>query len=120
MARILTITTLLLVGLTFFTLSSYAHIYMLESYPSPESSHTTPPKKVTLTFVGSLEPAFSKIEVFDRSGKKVSGKTTFRDDDTVMETELKENLPPGKYTVKWKCMSLDGHLQKDQYIFYIK
>ncbi len=97
-----------------------AHIYPLQYSPEPGSTLTTPPDRVVITLVGSVEPAFSKIEVYNERGEKVSGKTIFKEDDTVMETPLSKNLPPGKYTVKWKCMSLDGHLQKKQFIFYIK
>ncbi len=103
-----------------FSVNADAHIYVLESSPAPDSTVDEPPKNVTITLVGSVEPAFSKIDVFNSDGEKVSGKTTFKEDDTVMETELKENLPPGKYTVKWKFMSLDGHLQKKEFVFYIK
>jgi methionine-rich copper-binding protein CopC len=103
-----------------FSVNAGAHIYTLEYSPEPDSTLNEPPKKVMITLVGSVEPAFSRIEVFSSDGEKVSGKTSFKEDDTIMETELKENLPPGKYTVKWKCMSLDGHLQKKEFVFFIK
>lgn len=97
-----------------------AHVYMLECNPEPGTNADTPPQKITMTFVGSVEPAFSKIEVFNEKGDKVSKKTIFREDDTIMEVELEKDLPPGKYIVKWKCMSLDGHMQKDEFEFFIK
>ncbi|RMG74068.1 MAG: hypothetical protein D6710_02150 [Nitrospirae bacterium] len=97
-----------------------AHVYMLQCSPEPGSTVEKSPDRISITFVGSVEPAFSKIEVFNEKGEKVSGKTLFKEDDTIMEVELKKNLPPGKYTVKWKCMSLDGHMQKKEFIFFIK
>jgi methionine-rich copper-binding protein CopC len=78
------------------------------------------PRKVTMSFVGSLETAFSGIEVLDGGGKKVSGKTVFTESDSVMEVELKGGLTPGEYTVQWRCMSLDGHSQKGSYTFTVK
>lgn len=63
---------------------------------------------------------FSKIEVFDQNGKKVSKETRCTQDDTVMEVALEKGLPPGTYTVKWKCMSLDGHKQTGEYTFRIE
>ncbi|NOY64508.1 MAG: hypothetical protein GXO97_03815 [Nitrospirae bacterium] len=89
-----------------------AHIRMLQSSPEPGSNLSSSPEKVSITFVGSVEPAFSKIEVYDGKGNRVSKKTTFSDNDTTMEVELEKNLPPGVYTVKWKCVSIDGHKQK--------
>ena len=78
------------------------------------------PEKVVITFLGNIEPAFSKVEVFDSKNKKVSKKTTFREENTIMEAELEKDLPPGVYKVKWKCMSLDGHAQKGKYTFTVK
>ncbi len=93
------ITIIFLFLLILISVKARAHIYTLQYSPEPGSSLTTPPDRVTITFVGSVEPAFSKIEVYNERGKKVSGRTIFREDDTIMETKLKKNLPPGKYTV---------------------
>ncbi len=97
-----------------------AHIRMLQSSPEPDSVLNTSPGKVSITFLGSVEPAFSKIEVYDEKGNRVSKKTTFSDNDTTMEVELEKNLPPGVYTVKWKCVSIDGHKQNKEFRFTIK
>lgn len=96
-----------------------AHVYLLQCSPDQDAMVADAPKKVTITFVGSVEPAFSKIEVYDPDGKKVSGKTKFLENDTVMEVELAEDLARGVYQVKWVCMSLDGHKQKGEYKFTI-
>ncbi len=97
-----------------------AHIRVMQSSPEPDAVLSSPPEKVSLTFLGSVEQAFSKIEVFDEKGRKVSKKTTFRDDDTTMEVELQKNLPPGVYTVRWRCVSIDGHKQRKEFRFTIK
>jgi methionine-rich copper-binding protein CopC len=113
-----------IIFLSFFVLIPVivdAHVYMMETNPEPNAILRESPKMVTITFLGSIEPAFSKIEVFDKSGKKVSKKKTkCREDDTIMEVELEEELAPGEYTVKWLCMSLDGHKQKGFYTFTIE
>ncbi len=98
----------------------YAHIYIIETAPSEGELLKKAPEKVRITFVGSVEPVFSKIEVFDRNGKKISGKTRYLEDNTVIEVDLKGDIPPGIYTVKWKCMSLDGHKQAGEYTFRIE
>lgn len=97
-----------------------SHVYILEQNPPPDAVLKAPPKKVRIVFVGSVEPVFSRIEVFDPNGKKVSKKSKCLEDDTIMEVALQENLSPGKYTVKWICVSLDGHKQTGEYTFICK
>ena len=97
-----------------------AHVGILNSSPAKNGFVSSSPEKVTIKFGGELEPAFSKVEVFDENDKKVSGKTTFLNSNKVMESEMNENLPLGMYTVKVKCMSLDGHSIKEEYTFIIE
>ena len=98
----------------------FAHVGMLNSSPAKNGFVSSSPEKVTIKFGGELEPAFSKVEVFDRNDKKVSGKTTFLKSNKVMESMLDGNLPPGMYTVNIKCMSLDGHTISEEYTFTIE
>lgn len=109
-----------LLALLFIPAISYAHVGMLNSSPAKNGFVSSSPEKVTIKFSGEVEPAFSKIEVFDHNGNRVSGETTFLKSNKVMESELDENLPPGTYTVKIKCMSLDGHSIKEEYMFFIE
>jgi len=98
----------------------FAHVGMLNSTPAKNGFVSSAPEKVSIKMAGEVEPAFSKIEVFDENNKKVSKKTRFREDNLIMETKLKGNLPPGVYTVKWKCMSVDGHSLSEEFIFTIE
>jgi len=97
-----------------------AHVGMLNSNPVENGIVSSPPEAVTIKFAGELEPAFSKIEVFNPENEKVSKKTKFYKENRVMETHLKGTLIPGVYTVKWKCMSLDGHSLSGEYTFTIE
>jgi len=98
----------------------FAHVYLLECSPEQNAVLNAAPEKVTIAFVGSVETAFSKIEVFDSDGEKVSQKTSFLDSDTIMEAKLDEGIVSGEYTVRWKCMSLDGHMQTGEYKFTVQ
>jgi methionine-rich copper-binding protein CopC len=97
-----------------------AHTHMRQCSPKQGAVVTAPPKSVSLTFSNSIEPTFSTLTVVDSSGKMVSGKTVFLEGNTVMETNLLKDLTPGTYTVKWKCVSLDGHKQTGSYTFTVK
>lgn len=111
-----------LTGLVLLFLPSLlsAHVYMSEAVPSDGDKLSTAPEKIRLTFAASIEPAFSRIDVFDPSGKKVSKKASFLEDDTVMEVKLGKSLRSGIYTVKILCVSMDGHKQKLKYTFTLK
>lgn len=106
--------------LLMFSVAASAHVYLLECEPAENAVLSEAPSKAIIRFAGSVESAFSKVEVFDASGKKVSKKTRFLDRDMLMEADLEPNLPAGSYTVKWKCMSLDGHSQTSEYTFTIQ
>lgn len=112
----------ILIGIvvTLYPVVTFGHVYLLECNPPENGVMSEPPEKISMTFVGSVEPMFSKIEVSDSNGKIVSKKTECKEDDTIMETELDKNLPPGEYTVKWKVMSLDGHKQTGEFKFSIQ
>ncbi len=98
----------------------FAHVGMLNSTPAKNGFVSSSPEKITVKFGGEVEPAFSKVEVYDQNDKKVSGKTTFLKGNKVMESELDQKLSPGLYTVKWKIMSLDGHSLSEEFTFTIE
>ncbi len=101
---------------------AYPHAYLMESHPEESAMLSESPQKVSLHFLGFLEHFFSRIEVHDNEGNKVSKKTRLTDgeDGTVMDTDLMSNLTSGEYTVKWLCISKDGHRQDESYKFTVK
>ena len=99
---------------------AFSHAGILNSTPPKNGIVTAPLEKITIKLGASVEPAFSKAEVFDPDDNKVSAKTTFLKDNRVMESELKKNLAPGVYTVKLKFLSMDGHTVKGKYSFMIE
>ena len=99
---------------------AYSHSGMLSSSPEKDAVLSTSPEKIVIEFKDAVEPAFSKIEVFDSDKEKVSQKTQFTKTDKIIESWLSEDLPPGQYKVKWKIMSLDGHKISGKYTFTIE
>jgi methionine-rich copper-binding protein CopC len=97
-----------------------AHGYIRSVSPEKDSVVAEPPAKVTMKFGSAMERMFSKLEVFGPAGKKVSKKSVFSEDNSVMEVELEQGLGPGKYNVKWKTMSKDGHTQKGTFSFSVE
>jgi methionine-rich copper-binding protein CopC len=114
--------TIIIIGLLLLIPQmAYAHAYLIESNPEDAATLTEPPQKVTLVFLGFLEHVFSKVEVYDSEGSKVSGTPELRDeeDGTVITAGL-EGLHQGQYTVKWFVLSKDGHKQDGSYTFTLK
>jgi methionine-rich copper-binding protein CopC len=101
-------------------LSAHSHVDIREKSPKENEVLDTSPEKVIISFYGSAEPTFSKIEVFDQDDQKVSLKSSVLKDGTVMEAGFSKKLTKGEYTVKWLCVSMDGHKMKGSYKFTVK
>ncbi|MGH3579780.1 MAG: copper resistance CopC family protein, partial [Mycobacterium sp.] len=71
-------------------------------------------------FTQELEPAFSTIQVVDSAGKQVDKGDKHLDpkDATLLEVSLPE-LPPGKYRVIWRVLSVDTHATNGDFSFTV-
>ncbi len=105
------------------TASGFAHAHAFLDHASPAVGGTVqrPPEKVNLWFTQRLEPAFSTIEIVDRSGHRVDGGDGTVDigDATLLHVSLKP-LPPGTYKVIWRVVSVDTHATSGDYTFRIE
>ncbi|HEX5506911.1 MAG TPA: copper homeostasis periplasmic binding protein CopC [Pseudolabrys sp.] len=97
-----------------------AHAHLGHANPRVGSSVQTAPREVTLWFTEKLEPAFSRIEVRDASGKRVdTGKAMV---DTANPVEMRiavKPLPPGTYKVFWHVLSVDTHTTEGNFSFRV-
>ena len=98
-----------------------AHAKIEASEPVPDSAMQVPPKAIRLHFNEALEPAFSKIELFDAKLNAVVLPKVAVDagDPKTMSTTVPA-LTSGRYSVRWKTMTHDGHKAKGQYSFTVK
>ena len=79
------------------------------------------PAKVTITFDGPLEPAFSSLTVTDAAGKQVStAKSTIDAQQPSVASVALPALAAGKYTVHWVAVASDGHRTHGDYSFNVK
>lgn len=98
-----------------------AHAALLQASPGPESVSITPPSRVTLRFTQSVEPAFSRIEVFDTAGNRVDGNDLRVDSDNGKTVNVSLKAPgPGLYTVAWRVVSVDSHAADGAFTFRIR
>ena len=98
-----------------------AHAFIDHSDPAVGSTVPTVPKVVHIWFTQELEPAFSWIQVTDKSGAAVNDGPSFVDTSNNQEMDIKlKPLPAGTYTVKWHALSVDTHTTQGDFTFQVK
>ena len=98
-----------------------AHAYLVKSVPAQRAVLYRAPAKIQLWFNERLEPRYSSLSVTDSAGKAVElGKTQIDSDDPKRLSVPVKTLPAGRYFVKYRVLSVDGHIAEDQFPFTVK
>jgi copper resistance protein C len=100
--------------------SASAHAFIDHAEPAVGSRLGSPPKAVKIWFTERLEPALSKIQVFDSRGSEVDNQDTKV--DPANPQLLLVSLPAikiGKYRVTWRVVSVDTHATNGSFEFEI-
>ncbi|MEZ0601758.1 copper homeostasis periplasmic binding protein CopC [Paraburkholderia sp. IW21] len=102
------------------TSTAFAHAHMMSSEPAA-NAEVTAPTEVTIHFTEPLEPAFSKIDLSDASGKPAAPAASQVDtsDAKVMHLALPQ-LTAGRYAVHWVAVATDGHRTQGDFAFIVK
>ena len=97
-----------------------AHAFLDHADPKVGSTLTASPTVIKAWYTEELEPAFSKIKVFDATGKEIDNKDVKVDatDKALMSVSV-PNLPPGTYKVKWSAVAVDTHHTTGTYTFTV-
>ena len=97
-----------------------AHASLVSSVPAQRSTVTNPPRRVVLTFNERLEPAYTRVSVWDASGQQVDLKDGAVDlgNPKVVNVTLPP-LRPGPYTVRYRVLSVDGHIVEASFAFSV-
>jgi copper resistance protein C len=98
-----------------------AHAVLVKSVPAQRAALVEPPPRIELWFNERLEPAYSKASVTNEAGAQVDLR------DVAVSTEdprrLSLSLPPlkpGRYTVSFRVLSVDGHVVESRLSFTVK
>ena len=101
--------------------SVWAHAYLVKSVPAQRATLYRAPAKIQLWFNERLEPRYSSFTVRAANGESVESiKSQVDGVDTKLIAATIEALPPGRYLVKFRVLSVDGHVVEDQFPFTIK
>jgi hypothetical protein len=113
---------LLLTGLVAAAVASTparAHSFLVEATPSSKDHVATSPKTVKLRFGGGVEPKYSKLTIEGADGKVLGeGSIGVPDKPRELSMEVPE-LSPGKYIVRYRVLSTDGHIVEGNYEFTV-
>jgi methionine-rich copper-binding protein CopC len=98
-----------------------AHAYLVKSVPAQRAVLYRAPAKIQLWFNERLEPRYSSLSVSNSDGKPVAaGAAEIAAEDPKKLSVAVKPLPAGRYTIKFRVLSVDGHIAQDQFSFTIK
>jgi len=118
---ILSLRSLLLAFVVFWTAPvSWAHAFLDHAEPAVGSQVHNPPAQVKVWFTERLEPALSRIQVFDAANSEVDKRNVHIDgsNPALLEVGLPA-LKPGKYKVIWRVVSVDTHVTTGNFTFEV-
>ncbi len=97
-----------------------AHASLVKAEPARRAVLSTAPTQIRLWFNEEIEPAYASVSVLNAEKKSIT--------DNKVEVDSKDpksvvlNLPetqPGRYTVKFRVLSIDGHVVDSEYNFTV-
>jgi methionine-rich copper-binding protein CopC len=112
---------LLLAGALLAPAPISAHAFLDHSDPAVGSTVPTAPSAMHIWFTQELEPAFTWVQVTDKSGASVNDGPSAIDPNNKQEMDVKlKPLAPGTYTVKWHALSVDTHTTEGDFTFQVR
>ena len=98
-----------------------AHAILVKANPERESTVSDAPDEVSLIFNDAVGQEFLALAVIDPTGKRVDNhdaKLDFTDHSHLRASVSK--LSPGRYTVRYRVLSADGHVVSGKYFFDVQ
>ena len=101
--------------------STLAHSLLVRAQPERRATVTRPPEEVRLWFGERIEPAYARLSVWDAEGQQVDAGDAAVDpaDPTTLAVRT-PGLRAGRYTVRYRVLSVDGHIVESSFTFTVK
>ena len=109
---------LALLALAGLATSAQAHAYLDHASPLVGST-VTAPREVRLWFSQALEPRFTSAQLRSDAGATIATGSVDPADPKQIVIPVR-TLPPGKYKVFWKVLSVDTHRTQGSFGFEVK
>jgi len=115
------IAVLFLLAVATLPVPAHSHAVLVRSTPAARAVLSHPPDRVRLWFNERLEPAFSSATVWSESGARMDRQDVRvgPDDPNQLSVTLPA-LDPGTYTVRFRVLSVDGHIVEGSFPFTVK
>lgn len=117
MGRRLAMAVVVAMGLLFISgVSAAAHTMLIASDPAANTTLGAPPASVTLTFNEDLDASFAAVTVLGADQTNwVAAAPQIR--QRQLHTTLMSSVPAGRYTVRYRVVSGDGHQVTGSFVF---
>lgn len=101
--------------------SALAHSQLVKAEPPRRAVLTKPPTQIRLWFNEKVEGDYASLVVLDARKQPITEtKPTLASDDQKSIVLPLPELAPGKYSVKFRVLSVDGHVVESTFDFTIK
>jgi methionine-rich copper-binding protein CopC len=98
-----------------------AHAFLQQAEPGVGSTVQASPNEVRIRFTERIEPAFSKVQVFDACGREVDKRDVHLDrSDAALLIVSLPKLGTGTYKVVWRVISIDTHVAEGNFTFHVR
>ena len=98
-----------------------AHAQLLKAEPARRAALDKAPTQVRLWFNEEIEGAYTSLSVLNANKKPVTDiKPRVVSDDPKSVVLSLPDLGPGKYTVKFRVLSVDGHVVNSTFDYTVK
>jgi methionine-rich copper-binding protein CopC len=113
---------LIAAALLFSATAAFAHAEFVKSTPAPDSTVTSSPAEIEITFSEALNLKFSGAKLADSMKMDIAtGPASLaKGGDTTLVIPVTKPLAAGEYVVAWHNLSKDGHKLKGSFKFTVK
>jgi methionine-rich copper-binding protein CopC len=100
---------------------AWGHAALVKSTPAPRATLIKSPDRVRLWFNEPLETKFARVSVWDGQGRQIDQEDARvgPDDPKALSVGIPA-LGPGAYTVRYRVLSVDGHVVEGSFRFTVR
>ena len=110
-----------LLSLVLLPTSVWSHAGLVKSVPARRAVLSKAPARVQLWFTERLEARFCHVSVWNATEQQVDNvDVRLEPEDPRLLSVGLSALAPGTYTVKYRVLSVDGHVVESQFSFTLR
>ena len=100
---------------------AWGHAALVRSTPAPRAMVARSPERVRLWFNEALEAKFAAVSVWDGQGQQIDQQDGLvgPEDPKALSVGI-PTLGPGTYTVRYRVLSVDGHVVEGSFRFTVR